>query len=114
MFFATAKQERRLGVLGIAVQNRVKAFRSRAKAAGAPLLVAEVELIHRIAAVALERLAEVVYRGGQVVQAGLSRRQIIENLAERNHVRYGLERLKTNYEESAYLQLKAVLQPEKP
>ncbi len=26
----------------------------------------------------------------------------------------GLERLKTNYEESAYLQLKAVLQPEKP
>ena len=26
----------------------------------------------------------------------------------------GLERLKTNYEESAYWQLKAVLQPEKP
>ncbi len=26
----------------------------------------------------------------------------------------GLERLKTNYEESAYRQLKAVLQPEKP
>ena len=26
----------------------------------------------------------------------------------------GLERLKTNYEESAYLQLKAVLQPDKP
>ena len=26
----------------------------------------------------------------------------------------GLERLKTNYEESAYWQLKAVLQPDKP
>src|ERR1700722_12301195 len=57
---AARQQQRGFGVGGIVIERRLKTFGGLSEAARAPQRVAQIELVHRIAAVAFQSFAKVV------------------------------------------------------
>ena len=62
LFFAARQQKGGRGVGGIVIERGVKVFGGGGKVALAPQRVTQIELVHRIAAIAFQSFAEIIHR----------------------------------------------------